>query len=106
MTMLNISNIRWISTLVIPTSSFRRVERCPEDNNNNENEAAYTCNCILAEMFLTINMLSMDYSPTGQAIEFIIGRSMHVLFSTMVSRKIVAQVELSVACSGKYIPLQ
>ena len=92
--------------LVIPTSSFRRVEWCPEDNNNHENEATYTCNCILAEMFLTINMLSMDYSPTGQAIEFIIGKSMHALFPTMESCKIVGQVELSIACSGKYISHQ
>ena len=52
------------------------------------------------------NMLTWDYSPTGQAIEFIIGKSMHVLFPTMDSCKLVAQVELSVACSGKYISLQ
>ena len=50
-------------------------------------------------------MPTMDYSPTGQAIEFIIGKSVHVLFATAESCKIVGQVELSVACSGKYIPL-
>ena len=91
--------------MVVPTSSFGRVEWCPEDNNNHEIEATYTFNCILADMFLAINMLSMDYSPIGQAIEFIIGKSMHVLFPTVDSCKIVAQVELSIACSGRYIPL-
>ena len=43
------------------------------------------------------------YSPIGQAIELIIGKSMHVLFPKIDTSQNFAQVELPVASSGKHI---